>query len=453
MKIHLRGFFIAILTVSLPAAVQAAAQLAFPGAEGFGATATGGRAGTVYHVTNLNNSGAGSFRDAVSQPNRTVVFDVGGVINLTSQLVFSSNITVAGQTAPGEGIVLNGQGISMSNQSNIIVRYVRFRSSHNTSDGTKAVNITTGSNIILDHVDISWGRWDNLGFTSSAHDITIQNSIISEAINPQRLGALIDSSTNITVARNLWIDNQSRNPKGKAHMQYINNVVYNWGSSGYDGGHSGAVWNQDLINNYFIKGPSSNNSLLAQFTPTDHVYQTGNMVDLNRDGILNGVDVQESDFLPNDSTSGTATFMPTAYNNPTVPVSIMTALQAYSFVIANAGASLHRDSVDTRLINQLLSLGALGAVIDDETIVGGAGTIAGGPILTDTDQDGIPDSWESAHGLNPALGSDGNFINPTTGYTNLELYFNSLVPEPSFLSIAAVSIVLSRRRSRLTKSS
>ena len=298
----------AALSTAILAPAAHAQVLAFPGAEGFGAFATGGRGGTVYHVTNLNDSGAGSFRDAVSQSNRIVVFDVGGVINITSQLVFSNNITVAGQTAPGGGITVSGHGVSLSNRNNVIVRYVRFRSSQNTSDGTKALNVTSGSNMIFDHVSVSWGRWDNVGFTSNAHDITLQDSIISEAIDPQRLGALIDSATNVTVARNLWIDNQSRNPKGKAHMQYINNVVYNWGSNGYVGGHSSAVWNQDLINNYFIKGPSSGNTFLSQFSPTDHVYHTGNIVDLDQDGTLGGRPVVDGDFKANSSTSGTATF-------------------------------------------------------------------------------------------------------------------------------------------------
>ena len=171
-----------------------AESLAFPGAEGFGATASGGRGGAVCHVTNLDDSGAGSLRDAVSQPHRIVVFDVGGIINLKLHLTFASHLTVAGQTASGDGITVSGQDISFSNQQNVIVRYLRFRSSHLTSNGTKTLNVTGGSNMIFDHCSISWGRWDNVGFTSGAHDITLQNSIVSEAINPQRFGALIDTA-------------------------------------------------------------------------------------------------------------------------------------------------------------------------------------------------------------------------------------------------------------------
>jgi pectate lyase len=161
-----------------------AETLAFPGAEGFGANASGGRGGTVYHVTNLDDSGDGSLRDAVSQSHRIVVFDIAGVINLKSQLSFASHLTVAGQTAPGDGITVSGQGVSFSHQQNVIVRYLRFRSSHVTSNGTKTLNVTAGSNMIFDHCSISWGRWDNLGFTSGSHDLTLQYCIISEAINP-----------------------------------------------------------------------------------------------------------------------------------------------------------------------------------------------------------------------------------------------------------------------------
>jgi hypothetical protein len=423
-------FVLAISTIS----AARAESLAFPGAEGFGATAGGGRGGAAYHVTNLDDSGAGSLRDAVSQPHRIVVFDVGGVINLKSHLTFASHLTVAGQTARGEGIMVSGQGVSFSNQQNVIVRYLRFRSSHLTSNGTKTLNVTGGSNMIFDHCSISWGRWDNLGFTSGAHDITLQNCIVSEAINPQRLGALIDSADRITVARNLWIDNQSRNPKGKANLQYINNVVYNWGSNGYVGGHSGAVWNQDLINNYFIKGPSSSNAFLAQFTSTDHIYQSGNLVDLDRDGSLNGRVVVEADFRENGPTTGLPTFSAKAFNAPPVPVTVQPAAEAFATVLADAGASLHRDAVDKRLIEQVRSLGSQGAVINDETVVSGAGTIAGGTSPTDNDQDGIPDDWELSHGLNPKLSADGSEMSGTTGYTNVEVYLNSLVPRTAALT-------------------
>ncbi len=428
---------LSLLAVVLPLAFLSAARaelLAFPGAEGFGANASGGRGEAIYHVTNLDDSGDGSLRDAISQSHRIVVFDIGGVINIKSQLSFSSHLTVAGQTAPGDGITVSGQGVSFSHQQNVIIRYLRFRSSHVTSNGTKTLNVTSGSNMIFDHCSISWGRWDNLGFTSGAHDITLQNCIISEAINPQRFGALVDGGDRITIVRNLWIDNQSRNPKGKANLQFINNVVYNWGSNGYVGGHSGAVWNEDLINNYFIKGPSSAGSFLAQFSSTDHVFQSGNLVDLDRDGSLNGRNIVEADFRENQQSAGIPTFSFKPFNDPPVPVTLQPPADAFATVIAEAGASLHRDAVDKRLIEQLRSLGSLGAIINDETIVGGAGTIVGGTTPLDTDRDGMPDKWELSHGLNPNLPTDGSQVAEATGYTNVEVYLNSLVPQAASLS-------------------
>jgi hypothetical protein len=411
-----------------------AETLAFPGAEGFGANASGGRGGAVYHVTNLDDSGDGSLRDAVSQSHRIVVFDIGGVINLKSQLPFASHLTVAGQSAPGDGITVSGQDVSFSHQQNIIARYLRFRSSHVTTNGTKTLNVTAGSNMIFDHCSISWGRWDNVGFTSGSHDITLQNCIVSEAINPQRFGALVDGGDRITIFRNLWIDNQSRNPKGKANLQFINNVVYNWGSNGYVGGHSGAVWNEDLINNYFIKGPSSSGSFLAQFSSTDHVFQSGNLVDLDRDGFLNGRNIVEADFRENSQTAGFPTFSSKPFNDPLVPTTLQSTTDAFASVIVDAGSSLHRDAVDKRLIEQVRSLGSLGAIINDEMVVGGAGTIVGGTAPLDTDRDGMPDEWELSHDLNPKLSTDGSEIAGATGYTNVEVYLNSLVPRVASLS-------------------
>jgi hypothetical protein len=406
-----------------------AAPLAFPGAEGFGALATGGRGGAVFHVTNLDDAGEGSLRDAVSQGNRIVVFDVGGIIHLKSQLTCASNLTIAGQSAPGDGITVSDFGISFSNQSNVIVRYMRFRSSHLASRGSKSLNVTEGSNMIFDHCSISWGRWDNLGFTGGAHDITLQDCIVSEACNPQRLGALIDSSRNITVARTLWMSNQSRNPKGKADIQFINNVVYNWGGSGFDGGHSGAVWNQDLVNNYFIKGPSSNESFLAQFTKNDHVYQTGNMVNLDRSGELDGRAVTIADFRANSRDAESATIMPAPFNMPSVPVKVLPAADAYARVAEDAGASIKRDPTDVRLIAELRSLGKKGAVINEETQVGGVGELPNATAAPDKDRDGIPDEWEASHGLSSADAADAGKVSEESGYTRLEEYLNSLAPQ------------------------
>jgi pectate lyase len=431
--------------------------LAFPGAEGFGALATGGRGCPAYHVTTLNDSGPGSFRDAVSVPNRTVVFDVGGVITLNSAIQLPSNITIAGQTAPGDGITVYNNACSISGQSNIIIRYMRFRAGMASSRGSKTLGINASHNIMLDHLTISWGRWDNTGMTARSqrgraangegndevetpkalqkvaaddrsHDITMQNCIVSEGLDPQRFGALIDEAMNVTVCRTLWADNNSRNPKAKGYIQVINDVVYNWEVGGLVGGHSAAQWHEDDINNLFIAGPNSHDhSLLPMYTPTDNVYSHGNMVDLDRDGTLNPRPVVAADFRGN-KPGDTPTFVKEPYNHPRVPVTILPVTDAYQLIVVDAGASLHRDAIDQRIISQVTSLGKTGAIIHDEKDVGGIQPIAGGPAPLDSNHDGIPDAWKTAHHLNVQDPGIANRVDPATGYTNLELYFNSLVP-------------------------
>ena len=214
--------------------LSAAELVAFPGAQGWGRFATGGRAGKVYHVTNLNDSGTGSLRDAVSQPNRIVVFDVCGTIYLKSGLVFSSNLTVLGQTAPGEGIQVYGDRVSFSGANNLIVRYMRFRMGKGGTSGKDAAGVSNGRNMIFDHLSVLWGRdecfsisWDNKG--TEPADITIQNSIIGQGLQTHSCGGLIQTAGGVTLYRNLYIENKTRNPKVKGLNQFVNNVVYNWG--------------------------------------------------------------------------------------------------------------------------------------------------------------------------------------------------------------------------------
>jgi hypothetical protein len=424
------SLLIAAAVLLCAAAPQAMAVLAFPGAEGFAASITGGRGGTVYHVTNLNDTGAGSFRDAVGTAGRIVIFDVGGVINITSPVSFANNVTVAGQTAPGGGIVVYGDEVSLSSHNNIIIRYMTFRMGIAGSDGDKALNMTTSYNIMLDHVSVAWGRWDTFGITSNSYVITLQNCMFTESIDPQRLGGLIDSSDRITLARNLFADNQSRNPKGKGNLQYINNVVYNWGSNGYCGGHSSAAWYQDLINNYFVAGPSSSlGNILTQFTSTDTVYNSGNYVDLDLtdvggDGRPEGRIIVASDFIGN-SAGDAPTFITAAHNAPSVAVPIMSAADAFAYVVSQAGNSLRRDTVDQRVIGYVKSLGTQGAIIANEAAVGGQPAVAGGTPPTDTDQDGIPDYFETAIGTNPGVADNNGDLNGD-GYTNVEEYLNWL---------------------------
>jgi hypothetical protein len=435
-SLRAKHWFIVVLSLAIFGGAlhgDASAQLkAFPTAEGFGALATGGRGGSVYHVTNLNDSGAGSFRDAISQSNRTIVFDVSGVINIASQLVFSNNITVAGQTAPN-GIAVYGDGVSLSGRSNVVVRNMTFRAGIGTASDMKTVNMTSSSNIILDHVSIGWSRYDNLGITKDSgkpesSNITIQNCLIEEAINNQRAGGIVDSSRNITFARNLWTNNDTRNPKGKGDLQYINNVVYNYGKGGYVGGHSGAIWYEDLINNYFIAGPSQSGDYLTDFGSNDYVYHSGNKIDDDKidtggDGLPEGRNIDTNKF----NNIG-ATVQAAPHNSPAVPVTVMPVVDAFKWAIAKAGNALHRDSVDQRQINALNSLGSLGYNPADETHVGGMPTWTGPAAPIDTDGDGMPDSWEQLQGLNVNNAADRNLTNLSSdGYTNLEVYLNSLM--------------------------
>jgi pectate lyase len=354
------------------ASAQTDKPVAFPGAEGFGRFATGGNGGEVFHVTTLDDSGPGSFRDAVSKPNRLVVFDVSGIIQLKANVSVQSDLTLAGQTAPGDGIMLYGRSTSFSTQHNVIVRYLRFREGITGDKGKCSVNLSGGRDMIFDHCSIEWGRWDCLGLTQGSHDITFQNCIIGEGVDPQRFGSLSDTVTNITYTHNLWINNQSRNPKAKGRIQYINNVVYNWGVCGLVGGHSGADHFQDIVGNYFIAGPNSSKHAVGECAATDHVYLKGNLVDADKDGKLNGRELVPADFGGGD---GAPTFVAAPSVGPLADLKIETADAALADVLASAGCSLHRDSVDARLIDAVQSYGTRGKIIHNEAEAGGAGEI------------------------------------------------------------------------------
>jgi pectate lyase len=345
---------------------------AFPGAEGFGQFASGGRGGEIFHVANLNDAGTNSFRDAVSKSHRTIVFDVGGIIRLQSNVAVSSDISIYGQTAPGDGISIYGRSVSFSGQKNIIVRYLRFREGIAGDKGKCSVNLSGGGDMIFDHCSIEWGRWDCLGLTQGSHDITFQNCIIGEGVDPQRFGSLSDSVTNITYARNLWINNQSRNPKAKGRIQYVNNVVYNWGVTGLVGGHSAADHFLDAIGNYFIAGPNSSARFTGEYKATDHVFQKDNLADMDKDGKLNGRLVVAEDFGKGEDAPTIETNLTVA---PQIAVKIESAQSALSNVLANAGCSLHRDSVDARLIDEVKSFGTRGKIIHAESEAGGIGEL------------------------------------------------------------------------------
>ncbi len=395
--------------------------IAFPGAEGFGKYAVGGRGGAVYHVTNLNDSGPGSFRDGVGRPYRTIVFDIGGVIRIRNKIDVSSYLTIAGQTAPGKGITVYGDGISFSGDSNIIVRYIRFRGSSEMGRGSCTVSADHASDIIFDHVSIEWGRWDNLHIKKS-QNITLQYCLVGEGINPQMFGALLESPVRLTIKNCLWINNQSRNPKAKAGIEFVNNVIYNWGSNGFVGGHSSADHFQDITANYFIAGPNSTGSFIGMFTATDHVFQKNNMVDLNRNGKLDGRPVTDGDFMEIGAS------ILTTPSNSSPLVAVVSPAEAFRIVLKEAGGSLKRDAIDKRLINEVKSFGKRGKIIRTEAEAGGQDMTCYLPSkkARDTDGDGMPDRYEKKHGLDPDNAEDAN-INTEGSYTNLENFLNGLI--------------------------
>lgn len=436
--------------------------LAFPGAEGFGKNATGARGSSeIYHVTNLNDKGVGSFRDAVSQPYRTVVFDISGIIKLSSDpIVLKSNQTILGHTAPGDGVVLYGGRISASGANNLIVRYLRMRMGHGFSGDKDACGIANGTNMIFDHCSVTWGKDENFSISADGKgirpkDITIQNSIIGQGLQNHSCGGLLQTNIDegITVFRNLYIDNKTRNPKVKGLNQFVNNVLYNWGSgAAYNmGGESAGASETAIEDNYFITGPVNNwqnvgqpdGSVKVENVPMNpakpfvggdgdgdfRTYCKGNFYDNNKDGVLDGIEITQDNWT--QLCSGTPIFNAVRSVLFKAINGQKSAEEAYQYIVKYVGASLPaRDEVDKFLIDELTSLGLKGTIIQDETKtnqfpLGGPGTIKTGTKPLDTDNDGIPDTFEETWGLNKNDPADA-IKKAANGYTNLENYVLSL---------------------------
>ena len=369
-------------------------------------------------MTNLNDSGPGSFRDAVSQPNRYVVFAVGGVIRINSRISVAPNLTIAGQTAPGEGITIYGNGLSFSNANNTVTRYLRVRMGVVGDSGADAVTIAQGDNMIFDHVSVSWGRDETFSVSGTASNITVQDSIIAQGLFSHSAGGLMETSGGVSIVRCLYIDNTTRNPKVKGVNEFVNNVVYNWGTGGgYILGDSAGQSFVNVIENYYINGPSTGIQPFTRGNLNFHIYAQNNYHDDNLNGQLDGAVVPQSGYT-------TVDWITTPFPYPTVGgLNVMPAPEAYDHVIANAGTSRVRDRVDLRLIEEAQSLGALGQIISNENDppMNGPGPVAGGRAPADADLDGMPDYWEIAAGLNPNL-ADHNGDADGNGYTNLEDY-------------------------------
>ena len=395
----------------------AAAQVpAFPGAEGFGAMVSGGRAGGVYHVTTLADSGPGSFRDAVSESNRTIVFDVGGYIELESTIEISaSNLTIAGQTAPGEGITVRNYMVLFKNAENIIVRYMRFRHGLDTTGNGDSLSVTTSKNLIFDHISTSWGRDENFSVTKS-ENVTLQYCIIGEGLLPHSMGGLIEWNT-ISLHHCLFISNNDRNPKAKGKIDFVNNVVYNWGGHPFVAGDSAGVSEVNMVNNIFIAGPGSTrlDRPITRGNANFHLYMDGNLFDGDQDGQLNPVP------LKREMVEEEATWVDSRYEYPSV--STHDAREAYERVLRDVGASLFRDAIDRRLIAEVTDQS--GQIIADPDEAGGYPGLAGGAAPTDTDGDGMPDDWEAISHHDAGNPEDAHEDLDHDGYTNLEEYLHA----------------------------
>ncbi len=453
---------------------------AFPGAEGGGAYSFGGRGGKVYVVTSLEDDGVGSLRWACEQGGaRMIVFNVSGIIRLKRPLIIRAPyITIAGQTAPGDGVCVAGESVWI-NTHDVVIRYMRFRRGEtNVGRRDDSIGGNPIGNIMIDHVSASWGLDENMSMyrhmyndsTGKIEDklptvnITIQNSIFSEALDTwnHAFGSTLGGE-NCTFMRNLWADNAGRNPSigWFGIFNFVNNVVFNWVHRSIDGGDYRAMYN--IINNYFKPGPEtpkntqighrilkpeSGRSKLKYLT-FGRAYVDGNIMEGNERVTKNNWDggVQVED-LPNAGKYTDSI----RWNKP-LPMPKLTILPtktAHDYVLANAGATLpKRDAVDARVIEQVRTgkINALAnvklpetqfkhrrlpidsyknGIITDISQVGGYPEYKGTP-YKDSDNDGMPDAWEIKNGLNPKDANDASKDRNKDGYTNIEEYLNSVV--------------------------
>lgn len=433
---------------------------AFPGAEGFGAVSVGGRGGRVIEVNNLNNSGAGSLRAAVSvDAPRIIIFKVSGNIFLTSRLTISKPyITIAGQTAPGDGITLIGNQVTVETHD-VIIRYIRCRASDlwcAEYDALDDGDSPSTYNIIIDHCTASWAIDETLSFYYG-HDTTVQWCMITESLydschskGKHGYGG-IWGGNNSSFHHNLFAHHSSRNPRfasGSSVIDHRNNVIYNWG---FNSAYGGEASNMNIVNNYYKSGPATstnvNHRLYLCSDPASKAYITGNYVYGNP-------------YVTSDNWSfggvnyeGGSSIVTLRVSTPfsAAPITMTGAEQAYIDVLADAGASYPaRDSLDSRIVGEVQDgnatygatyAGSHKGIIDSQYDLcydindGGDSNDSNFcwlPVLDsttpplDTDHDGMPDAWELAVCLNPNNPNDANTDRDGDGYTNIEEYINWL---------------------------
>ena len=417
--------------------------VAFPGAEGFGRFAQGGRGGDVYHVQNLKNSGPGSLREGIDTAigARTIVFDVGGTIFLESGLrIDTPYITLAGETAPGDGISLAGDMLAIVNTHDVIVRYIRSRpgdilggTQHPASRDSFQIHEST--NVILDHVSGTWSIDEVFSFAGPG-DLTIQWSIAAEALNESvhpkgnHSAGSLTLDGNVSLHHNLFVSNNRRNPLVQQATDVVNNVVYNFGVFGaiigfFGGGDPNGPTHVNLEGNYYIAGPDTltGTQRMVRLFELAEVWTKDNFVDFDRNGILDGTLATNANIEFHDTNAGPeGIVVENRFDYPQVTTS--DAVTAYGHVLAHAGASLVRDPVDLRLIDEVME--QTGQIIDSQDEVGGWPALAGAEPPLDTDQDGMPDYWENRQNLDPQDAEDRNLDNDGDGYTELEEYLHYL---------------------------
>jgi pectate lyase len=443
-----------------------AKAIAFPGAEGFGKYTTGGRGGKVYIVSNLNNAGPGSFREAVeASGRRMIVFAVSGTIHLESRLSIKGDVTIAGHTAPGDGICVADHPVSLGG-NNIILRYMRFRLGDryqnagmvDGSGGDDALGAGRRKNIIIDHCSISWST-DECFSVYGGDSTTLQWNLISEPLNYSYHFETGDKDfehhgyggiwggPNMSAHHNMFAHCVSRNPRfngtrlGAAadFVDYCNNVIYNWGGNNVYGGEGG---NYNLINNYYRYGPSTNkNTRFRIVNPSRQekpavgfgkYYVYGNFVD-------GAEDVSKNNWLGihmgNGGTEEDKKIAVIDKPHSSVRIPLQPATEAYQDVLAKVGASFRRDTLDERIINNVKN--RTGGMIDVQggyphgtaydITVNAWPALKSLPAPADTDKDGMPDVWEKKQGLDASNPGDATGYKLSKVYTNLEVYINSLL--------------------------
>lgn len=443
-KFYCNTFILSIILVNFTTFSFAQNQLAFPSAEGYGKYTVGGRGGKVFEITNLNNSGEGSLRAAVEAKGpRTVVFRVSGTIDLKSELrIKNPNITIAGQTAPGDGICIKRYPLMIS-ADEVIIRYIRVRLGNEKEGSSDALTARYQKNIILDHVSVSWSG-DEVLTVYHCENVTVQWCLVAESIGGSHRFGGIWGSNYSTYHHNLIAHHIGRNPRfasGSGNTDYRNNVVYNWGNSSTYGGEKAQPGkpqfnfsNINVVANYYKPGPATKPGEISHCIVSP--WSRNGAEDYGKwfvsENFMYGNDaVSANNWNGGVQTKGGSKFdSGLKLDEPwkSMVINQQSAEEAYHSVLDRVGAILpKRDVVDARIIGEVRNGSATfkNGLIESQSDVGGWPELKGTTPPADTDHDGMPDEWESKHGLNPKDASDRNDV-ADDGYTMLEKYLNSI---------------------------